>query len=87
MAKQTTYDQSIFMQPQSFGFCEHTIDDDEDNILTTPCLLYVGTAGDVKVKMASGHNLLIKNFENNHAVRVIKVYSTDTTATDIILFT
>ncbi len=49
--------------------------------------LYVGTGGDVKVDMmATGSAITFKNVQSGTVlpIRVIKVYSADTTASDIV---
>lgn len=47
---------------------------------------YVGVGGDVKVKRASGAVVTYKNMIEGafYPFQVVRVYSTDTTATDII---
>jgi hypothetical protein len=53
---------------------------------TNGCALYVGVAGDVKVKMASGKDVKFTAVPAGSfmPVNVLKVFATDTTATDIV---
>jgi hypothetical protein len=53
---------------------------------TNGCALYVGVAGDVKVKMSSGKDVIFTAVPAGSfmPVNVLKVYATDTTATDIV---
>ena len=52
---------------------------------TSGCLLYVGTAGDLKVKMASGKVITFPSMpEGFQPIHVLQVYSTGTTAANII---
>ena len=46
----------------------------------------MGTSGDVKVDMLGGETVTIKNLAPGHfhPLRVTRVYSTDTTAVDIV---
>ncbi len=47
--------------------------------------IYVGVAGDVKVDMAdTGATITFKNAEGILPIRVERIYSTGTTATDIV---
>ena len=50
------------------------------------CVLYVGVAGDVKVKMAGGNDVVFKTVAAGSflPINVIQVFATDTTATDIV---
>lgn len=48
--------------------------------------LYIGGAGDVKIKDAMGNTVTLTNLAAGvvHPIRATMVYSTDTTATDIV---
>lgn len=48
--------------------------------------LYVGVSGDVKIDTADGDTITLKNLASGviHPISVIKVHSTETTATDIL---
>lgn len=49
------------------------------------CVLYVGTSGDLKVKMASGDVVKFISISSGfQPIQVTQVYATDTTASDII---
>ncbi len=50
------------------------------------CVLYVGVAGDVKVKMAGGNDVVFKGVTAGSflPINVIQVFDTDTRATDIV---
>tara|TARA_R100000951_G_scaffold40991_1_gene34711 strand:- start:1321 stop:1791 length:471 start_codon:yes stop_codon:yes gene_type:complete len=50
------------------------------------CVLYVGVAGDVKVKMAGGNDITLKTVGAGSflPINVIQVFATKTTATDIV---
>ena len=50
------------------------------------CVLYVGVAGDVKVKMAGGNDVVFKTVAAGSflPINVIQVFATGTTATDIV---
>jgi hypothetical protein len=52
---------------------------------TGGAMLYIGTAGDVKVKTISGNEIVFKNHPVGYMPgRVVQVLSTGTTAADII---
>lgn len=59
---------------------------DTENLTQATRGLYVGVAGDVKVDMASGDTITFKTLSAGiiHPLRVRKVYSTGTNATDIL---
>ena len=46
--------------------------------------LYVGTAGDIRVRMLSGEIITFKNVQGWLPIRVIQVFTTGTTASDIV---
>ena len=50
------------------------------------CVLYVGVAGDIKVKMAGGNDVVFKTVAAGSflPINVIQVFATGTTATDIV---
>ena len=50
------------------------------------CVLYVGVAGDIKVKMAGGNDVVFKTVAAGSflPINVIRVFRTGTTATDIV---
>ncbi len=50
------------------------------------CVLYVGVAGDVKVKMAGGNDVVFKGATAGSflPINVLQVFATGTTATDIV---
>ena len=50
------------------------------------CVLYAGTGGDLRVLTEGGDDVVFKNLLDGSflPVQIIKVYSTDTTATDIL---
>ena len=56
------------------------------NAPTSGCVLYVGVAGDVKVKMAGGNDVVFKTVAAGSflPINVIQVFETGTTATDIV---
>ena len=51
-----------------------------------PCVLYIGTGGDLKVLTEGGDELIFVNIQDGSffPVNVTKVFSTDTSATNII---
>jgi len=53
---------------------------------TNGCALYIGVAGNVKVKMASGKDVVFLSVPAGSfmPINVTKVYATDTTATNIV---
>jgi len=56
------------------------------NAPTSGCVLYVGGAGDIKVKMAGGNTVTFKTVAAGSffPINVIQVFRTGTTATDIV---
>lgn len=50
------------------------------------CVLYVGTGGDIKVKSAGGDDVTFTNIPNGTfmPMQVVRVFSTGTTASDIL---
>jgi len=48
------------------------------------CVLYVGTQGDLKVTTSSGSEVTFVGVQGFFPVQVIRVWSTGTTATDIV---
>ena len=48
--------------------------------------LYIGTTGNLKVDMANGDTVTFNNISAGviHPLRVVRVYSTGTTASDIV---
>lgn len=50
------------------------------------CVLYVGTSGDLRVLTEGGDDIVFKNLASGSfiPVQVLKVFSTNTTARDII---
>jgi len=50
------------------------------------CVLYVGVGGDVRVETSGGDDVVFKNLPTGSfvPVQVVKVFATNTTATDII---
>lgn len=59
---------------------------DSDDLDVVPRAIYVGGSGDVKVDMLDGSTVTFKSLQAGevHWIRPRRVYSTDTTATDII---
>lgn len=58
-----------------------------DNLPTKEgCVLYVGVGGDVKVLTAGGDEVTFVNVQNGTflPVQVLRVFSSDTTASDIL---
>ena len=52
---------------------------------TSGCLLYVGTAGDLRVTMSNGNDVTFKNVSAGfQPIHVLKVFSTGTAAQDIV---
>ena len=61
---------------------------DDSNDLTSMGILYIGTGGDVKVTGVKSGTVTLKNVPSGtwlNFIRVIKVFTTGTTATDIVL--
>lgn len=58
----------------------------EANNPSNGCVLYVGVAGDVKVKMAGGNDVVFKGATAGSflPINVLQVFATGTTATDIV---
>ena len=70
---------------------EITPNDNEDiffseTVENTGCVLYVGAGGDLKVKTSNGDEVTFKGYSGGSflPVQVVKVFSTGTTASDII---
>lgn len=58
-----------------------------DNLPTKEgCVLYVGTGGDIRVLTAGGDGVTFVNVQNGTflPVQVLRVFSSDTTASDIL---
>jgi len=55
-----------------------------DGGTNTGCVLYVGTEGDIKVTTASGSEVTFVGVQGFFPVQVIRVWSTGTTAADIV---
>lgn len=51
-----------------------------------PCVLYVGTGGNLKVRTAGGDDVIFYNLNDGTflPVNVLRVFDTDTTATDVV---
>ena len=66
---------------------KHVVDDKPGNKLKEPALLYMnGEVGNIKVQGPTGPAYILKDFENQIWVRVIKVWKTGTDVnTDNIL--
>jgi hypothetical protein len=58
-----------------------------DSTVLEKGLLYVGTSGDVKVKTVGGDDIVFTNVADSFILPVLvtMVYSTSTTATDIVI--
>lgn len=58
---------------------------DDNDLSAKPASLYVGTGGDVKVDMALGDTVTFTNVQSGTfmPIKVKRVYSTGTTASDI----
>lgn len=52
----------------------------------TGCVLYIGTGGDLKVKTASGDDVVFANLADGTflPVQILRVFATGTTASNII---
>jgi len=57
-----------------------------DGVRNSGCVLYIGTGGNVKVLTSSGDEVTFTNVADGtfFPVQVVKVFSTDTTASGII---
>ncbi len=78
---------SMRMPIEYESILEDVTPSDADN-LTNFGMLYVGTAGDVKVTSIKGDTVTLKNVQSGswlNFCRVKKVFDTGTTATDIVL--
>jgi len=71
------------IQPALSAFA---ITPNDDTEITRTRALYVGTSGDVKVTMANGAIVTFSSLAAGivHPISVIKVWSTDTDAEDIV---
>lgn len=51
-----------------------------------PCVLYVGTGGDLKVRTEGGDDVIFYNLNDGVflPVNVLRVFDTDTTASDVV---
>jgi hypothetical protein len=51
-----------------------------------PCVLYVGTSGNLKVRTAGGDDVTFNNIQSGSflPINVVRVFSTGTTATNIV---
>lgn len=51
-----------------------------------PCVLYVGTSGNLKVRTAGGDDVTFNNIQNGSflPINVVRVFATGTTATNIV---
>lgn len=58
----------------------------ESGIPNRGCVLYIGTGGDLTVLTVGGDEVTFTNFQDGSflPVQVVRVYSTGTTASDII---
>ena len=60
---------------------------DSANVSDVPFNIYVGTGGNLKVDTADGQSIILKNVANGtyiDFIKVVKIYRTGTTASDII---
>lgn len=59
---------------------------DADDLPNVPRAIYIGTAGNVKVQMVSGHTVTLSNVQAGviYPIRVRKVFATDTTADALV---
>jgi len=82
MGRQTNYSPTFPMYP---GGAEAVTPSDSVN-LTTPSVIYVGTTGNVKVTTAQGDATTFVGVISGSVipVQVIRVWSTGTTATNIV---
>jgi len=50
------------------------------------CVLYAGVGGDVRILTVGGDDVVLKNIANGQfiPVQVLKVFATNTTATDLV---
>ena len=77
---------SSYKDGMSFGHAE-AVTPHNTNDLSGPCdSLYVGGAGAVKIDTAGGETVTISGVQAGSCIniRATRVYSTDTTATDIV---
>ena len=51
-----------------------------------PCVIYVGTSGNLKVRTAGGDDVTFNNIQSGSflPINVVRVFSTGTTATNIV---
>ena len=54
------------------------------NTSAWPCVLYVGTSGNVKVLTAGGNEVTFVGVSGFFPVQVVRVFATGTTATNIV---
>jgi hypothetical protein len=82
MGKQTNYSPTFPMFPAG---AQAVSPSDSDN-LDNPSVIYVGTAGDVKVTTANGDVATFTGVLGGAVlpVQVIRVWATGTTATDLV---
>jgi hypothetical protein len=59
---------------------------DSTNLTNNTIALYVGTTGNVKIDTVGGQTVTLKNLASGvwHPIQAKRVYSTDTTALDIL---
>lgn len=61
--------------------------DDNRNVSDVPFNVYVGTGGDLKVDTADGQTIVLKNVPSGtyiDFIKIKKIYSTGTRASDIV---
>jgi len=60
--------------------------DDENNLANSTRGIYVGTAGDLKITTVGGETVTLANVAAGviHPWRIKRVFSTDTTASDLV---
>ena len=51
---------------------------------TEPCVLYIGTSGNIKVRTAGGDEVTFVGVSGFFPVQVVRVFATGTTATNIV---
>lgn len=66
------------------GILQHTINDDPNNKLKKPALLYVSEATDVKVTFENGTIGVIKNYNMQFYALVFKVWANGTTTPEAV---
>jgi hypothetical protein len=49
-----------------------------------PCVLYIGTSGNIKVRTAGGNEITFVGVSGFFPVQVVRVFATGTTATNIV---